>query len=332
MKNLYTYFIKKPILSILLIIIVPFIINIIVSINNPFLSIRGDEDSWISFFGNYFGALIGGFTALIISRIENAESKTILERQIKEQREKEIRREKIAQYYSLTLIKISLESYKDCVLFLKNLYYADPNKDEFSFFIRNEIVQALNNNWKNIEKIANQTDVKLYSTLNQKNMLTSDNGYKIIDYVNVYNDLGQELPYFLVNISLPYEMKWNLYEKLSEVTNLKLKNKLLSIIEKVISYHTTFDESFESKRMKVASKELDFNKSVNKPQKNKKDFELINDYNRLHIDFATSVIKRSVIVKEILYGNLLNELEESINSIIYELMYTDNVISKSDFE
>lgn len=130
----------------------------------------GDIESWIGFFGNYSGALLGGFigaiVALIISGYQANEQKQLLEKQILEQRKILEIKNYQGQLGAVVYLNLELQSLKKNIQVVKNMSVSVPRDigmplDKFLETLSWKLIE--NKNWdSHIEKII---DVQLQKDL-----------------------------------------------------------------------------------------------------------------------------------------------------------------------
>lgn len=131
------------IIGLLFIIGSPILINILMSIQTPW--VKGEVSDWISFYGSYIGAMIGAFVAYQVMRI-----------QIKAQEEINKKTNIINQLPYLVMLKIEIEKIVKFVELLKNLSKGENpfGPIEYSNFQNpNEINEE---NWKGMEFLINK--------------------------------------------------------------------------------------------------------------------------------------------------------------------------------
>lgn len=123
-------------------VFIPIFVNFLMSLSYSW--VKGDIGDWISFYGSYFGALIGGIVAFGVARI-----------QINAQKASEKNALIIQQLPSAVMIRIELNK---IISFLEELYkIVDGDKDIDSIALLNfgKVQQINKQYWDGIDKIIN---------------------------------------------------------------------------------------------------------------------------------------------------------------------------------
>lgn len=217
---------------ILLVFLVPILLNyILFSWKMPGLS--GDLNNWMGFLSNYSGGIIGGFVALIITRV-----------QIQAQKEESRINRKIMQIPYLTKTKLEMIKIKENLISIKRV--ADGSKEVGrDLSAPSEISKGLTGSLflQSILSEGRYTPLQFLDRINQdilKELHFIDDirfQTKIVETLNKFNSIFNTLLYDL-------QRKWIRLDEVDKmIESLKGKeDKTISEIELLRKYHDEYSE------------------------------------------------------------------------------------------